>query len=104
MKPSFNNFLGSATPVVTENETDKRALLEFKAKIIDDHFGVMHSWNNTIPFCQWHVVSCGHRHQRITKLDLRSIKLVGSISPFIGNLSFLRVLNLENNSFHQAIP
>ncbi|EOY17837.1 LRR receptor-like serine/threonine-protein kinase, putative [Theobroma cacao] len=98
------NLLGSAAPVVTGNETDLRALLEFKAKILNDHFRVMRSWNNTIHFCQWYGVTCGHRHQRVTMLDLGSLKLVGSISPFIGNLSFLRVLNLENNSFNQAIP
>ncbi|XP_021295879.1 probable LRR receptor-like serine/threonine-protein kinase At3g47570 isoform X2 [Herrania umbratica] len=64
----------------------------------------MHSWNNTIHFCQWYGVTCGRRHQRVTLLNLRSLKLVGSISPFIGNLSFLRLLNLESNSFNQAIP
>ncbi|XP_022764250.1 probable LRR receptor-like serine/threonine-protein kinase At3g47570 [Durio zibethinus] len=97
-------LLGSAIPVVNGNETDRRALFEFKAKIIDDHFGVMRSWNNSNHFCQWYGVACGRRHQRVTMLDLGSLKLVGSISPFIGNLSFLRLLNLENNSFNQAIP
>ncbi|KAK6271181.1 hypothetical protein POUND7_008279 [Theobroma cacao] len=105
MKPSFNNFLGSATPVVTENETDKRALLEFKAKIIDDHFGVMHLWNNTIPFCQWHGVTCGHRHQRITKLDLRSIKIQGSLPLDLGiTMSCIETLAVADNQFTGPIP
>lgn len=30
--------------------------------------------------------------------------LVGSISPYIGNLSFLTVIDLRNNSLHGSIP
>ncbi|CAN6568465.1 unnamed protein product [Malus baccata var. baccata] len=86
------------------NGTDKLALLEFKARITTDPFGVMSSWNETIHFCQWHGVTCGHRHERITMLTLRSLKLGGSISPHVGNLSFLREFNLLNNSFSQEIP
>ncbi|EEF28405.1 serine-threonine protein kinase, plant-type, putative, partial [Ricinus communis] len=41
---------------------------------------------------------------RVTKLDLRSLKLAGSISPSVGNLSFLRELNLRNNSFSHEFP
>ncbi|KAM3685815.1 hypothetical protein ACJW31_11G147600 [Castanea mollissima] len=64
----------------------------------------MTSWNDSIHFCRWQGVTCGRRHQRVTKLDLQSSKLVGSISPHIGNLSFLRNLSLFNNSFHYEIP
>ncbi|KDP44944.1 hypothetical protein JCGZ_01444 [Jatropha curcas] len=86
------------------NETDQLALLEFKAKVTDDPLGVMNSWNVSIHFCQWYGVTCGHRHQRVTVLDLSSLKLAGTISPHIGNLSFLRILNLPNNSLTQEIP
>ncbi|XP_028954670.1 probable LRR receptor-like serine/threonine-protein kinase At3g47570 [Malus domestica] len=86
------------------NETDRLALLEFKASITNDPFGVMTSWNETIHFCHWYGVSCGRRHQRVTRLDLRSSKLSGSISPHVGNLSFLRRIHLHNNSFSNQIP
>nr|XP_008376279.1 probable LRR receptor-like serine/threonine-protein kinase At3g47570 [Malus domestica] len=86
------------------NETDKLALLEFKARITSDPFGIMTSWNETIHFCHWYGVTCGHRHKRITMLKLRSLKLGGSISPHVGNLSFLRVFSLINNSFRHQIP
>ena len=85
------------------NETDRLALLEFKSKISDDPLGVMSSWNDSIHFCQWKGVSCGRRHQRVIVLDLQSQNLVGSISPNVGNLSFLWKLNLENNSFYNEI-
>ncbi|XP_022764486.1 probable LRR receptor-like serine/threonine-protein kinase At3g47570 [Durio zibethinus] len=98
------NLLGLATHVVSGNDTDQQALLEFKAKITGDQLGVMQSWNSSMHFCQWHGVTCGHRHRRVTRLELQYLKLVGFVSPYIGNLSFLRVLNLGDNSFHNEIP
>ncbi|OMO50327.1 hypothetical protein CCACVL1_30503 [Corchorus capsularis] len=86
------------------NETDHQALLELKAKITGDPLGVMPLWNNSVQFCQWYGVTCSRRRQRVTNLQLPSLKLMGALSPFIGNLSFLRVLNLQNNSFSHAIP
>jgi Leucine-rich repeat (LRR) protein len=94
----------SATYGIVGNETDRHALLQFKAKIISDPFMVLSSWNDTTHFCQWHGVTCGRRHQRVTELRLGSQKLVGSISPSIGNLSFLRFLISQNNSFSHEIP
>ncbi|KAB1226147.1 hypothetical protein CJ030_MR1G023904 [Morella rubra] len=86
------------------NETDGLALLQFKAKVFSDPFMILSSWNDTVHYCQWHGVTCGRRHQRVTELRLTSQKLMGSISPFVGNLSFLRSLYLENNSFTHQIP
>jgi Leucine-rich repeat (LRR) protein len=88
----------------SNNETDRLALLELKSMITQDPFGAMSSWNASIHFCQWQGVTCGRRHQRVTVLNLQSQKLVGSISPHVGNLSFLRNLTLQNNSFHNEIP
>ncbi|KAL6131848.1 hypothetical protein ACLB2K_070221 [Fragaria x ananassa] len=88
------------------NETDRLALLSIKAQIHQDpNRPVMSSWNESTHFCMWYGVTCSRRHlQRVTKLDLRSLKLSGSISPHIGNLSFLRDLRLYNNSLTNKIP
>ncbi|KAL4600613.1 hypothetical protein ACB092_11G211800, partial [Castanea dentata] len=86
------------------NETDRLALLEFKAKITHDPLQVLSSWNDSIHFCQWRGVTCGRRHQRVIALDLQFSKLVGSISPHVGNLSFLKKLSLAGNNFHNEIP
>ncbi|KAK3428771.1 hypothetical protein EUGRSUZ_E00240, partial [Eucalyptus grandis] len=86
------------------NITDKLALLAFKATITMDPFEALNSWNHTTDHCQWHGVMCGRLHHRVTGLDLQALKLSGSISPHIGNLSFLRVLILFNNSFYHEIP
>ncbi|KAB2032899.1 hypothetical protein ES319_D05G410100v1 [Gossypium barbadense] len=98
------NWCGLTSPVVRGNDTDQEALLQFKAKITGDQLKVMTSWNNTIHFCQWRGVSCGRKHRRVTKLELQFLKLSGSLSPYIGNLSFLKELNLEENSFYNEIP
>ncbi|CAL5322664.1 unnamed protein product [Camellia sinensis] len=86
------------------NETDRLSLLAIKAKIIEDPLYVLSSWNDSIHFCQWQGVTCSRRHQRVTALDLHSQELVGSISPHLGNLSFLRELLIQNNSFGDEIP
>ncbi|KAG8644354.1 putative receptor-like protein kinase At3g47110 [Manihot esculenta] len=88
----------------SSNETDQLALLKFKEGISSDPHQVFNSWNHSLPFCQWHGITCSGRHYRVTSLVLKGYNLIGSISPYIGNLSFLRVLNLQNNSFNGEIP
>ncbi|PRQ56370.1 putative non-specific serine/threonine protein kinase [Rosa chinensis] len=103
-----NSFMQPNHPLTTKpegNVTDRLALLAIKAQIQHDPNQVTSSWNESIHFCQWHGITCSRRHgQRVTKLELGSLALVGSISPHIENLSFLRVLNLQNNSFTHQIP
>ncbi|MBA0629676.1 hypothetical protein Godav_024193 [Gossypium davidsonii] len=96
--------LATASPLVRGNDTDQQALLQFKAKITGDQLNIMDSWNRSIHFCQWIGVTCGRKHPRVTKLKLRILKLSGSLSPYIGNLSFLRELDLVGNSFYNQIP
>ncbi|KAM7491932.1 hypothetical protein LguiA_034853 [Lonicera macranthoides] len=86
------------------NETDLLALRAIKSKIIYDPKGVLGLWNDSFHHCKWEGVTCGHRHKRVTGLDLSSRGLVGSLSPYIGNLSFLRVIQLNNNTLEGEIP
>ncbi|CAL5429460.1 unnamed protein product [Camellia sinensis] len=86
------------------NETDHQALFSIKDMILGDPLCILSSWNHSIHFCNWHGVSCGCRHQRVTVLNLPSLGLVGPLSPYIGNLTFLRMIDLSKNSFHGEIP
>ena len=86
------------------NETDRQALLAFKTQISHDPENVFSSWNDSLHFCEWEGVICGHKHRRVTILDLQSRGLVGSLSPFIGNLSFIREIVLFNNTIGGKIP
>ncbi|KAK8277351.1 hypothetical protein V6Z12_D10G261200 [Gossypium hirsutum] len=96
--------LATASPLVRGNDTDQQALIQFKAKITGDQLNIMESWNSSIHFCQWIGVTCGRKHPRVTKLKLRVLKLSGSLSPYIVNLSFLKELDLAGNSFYNQIP
>ncbi|KAA8535542.1 hypothetical protein F0562_030540 [Nyssa sinensis] len=83
------------------NFTDQHALLAFKTEIKIDPNNILGSnWNTTTNFCNWVGVSCSRRRQRVRALELGHMGLQGTISPYVGNLSFLVRLNLRNNSFH----
>ncbi|KAL0678507.1 hypothetical protein Bca4012_006488 [Brassica carinata] len=97
------DMLCAQTIRLTE-ETDKQALLEFKAHVSETNRVVLDSWNDSLPLCMWTGVKCGSKHRRVTGVDLGGLKLTGIVSPFIGNLSFLRSLNLADNFFRGAIP
>ncbi|KAI9157849.1 hypothetical protein LWI28_029018 [Acer negundo] len=88
-------FVSSITTFTTRNlahnQTDEVELRAFKSKITRDPQGVLDSWNDYSHFCEWEGITCGRMHRRVTVLNLTSKGLSGSLSPYIGNLSFLRV-------------
>ncbi|PPD79668.1 hypothetical protein GOBAR_DD23406 [Gossypium barbadense] len=114
MEKSRTKFLLSLVAVITlvsmsftlamaalGNETDRLALLALKDELVG---GGLLSWNASLHFCEWQGVRCGGQHQRDIGLSLAGMKLGGSISPSIRNLSFLREVNFSNNSLKGIIP
>ncbi|XP_031122475.1 putative receptor-like protein kinase At3g47110 [Ipomoea triloba] len=102
---TYSSFVSSSAPLYS-NETDRLALLELKHRISDDSNNgvVLNSWNDSVHHCDWPGVSCGHRHPRVGALRVPEVGLVGTISPHIGNLTFLRVLDLYSNKLYGEIP
>ncbi|XP_059462698.1 LRR receptor-like serine/threonine-protein kinase EFR [Corylus avellana] len=88
------------------NFTDQSSLLAFNSKITSgpNETVLAGNWSTTTNFCDWIGVSCSRRGQRVIALDLSYMGLQGTISPHIGNLSFLVYLNLRNNSFFGSLP
>ncbi|CAM8955354.1 unnamed protein product [Rhodiola kirilowii] len=101
-------FCLSARLTAFSNETDMLALLALKNGFLDDIGNdiplPLSSWNASLHFCQWPGVTCGRRHQRVTALDLAEQHLTGTLSPHIGNLTFLRFLNLSNCNIKGVVP
>ncbi|XP_058224529.1 putative receptor-like protein kinase At3g47110 isoform X2 [Rhododendron vialii] len=100
----FTLAMSGTSGLPMSNETDRQALLAIKDFVQGDAFPVFRSWNHSILFCKWDGVECGRKHQRVTILDLSSRGLVGSLSPHVGNLTFLRTIDLGDNDFHGTIP
>ncbi|CAM8992821.1 unnamed protein product [Rhodiola kirilowii] len=98
----------SASFFSEENENDRAALMamrdEFIGSGIPPNGSALKSWNTSLHFCLWKGIRCGKRHKRVTFVILEKEKLDGVMSPFIGNLTFLRGLYLTNNSLHGEIP
>ncbi|XP_059291107.1 probable LRR receptor-like serine/threonine-protein kinase At3g47570 [Lycium ferocissimum] len=99
----ITSFVCLSMALCRGNDTDQQALLAFKGAI-NDPFGYTKTWNVSTHFCQWPGVTCGRKHIRVIKLNIPNQNLNGPLSPFIGNMSFLRSLYLSNNSFHGEIP
>uniref|UniRef100_A0A0D9XTD0 Receptor kinase-like protein Xa21 n=1 Tax=Leersia perrieri TaxID=77586 RepID=A0A0D9XTD0_9ORYZ len=85
---------------------DELALLSFKSSLLSQGDSLLlASWNTSSQHCTWPCVVCGRRHpDRVVKLLLPSSKLSGTISPSLGNLSFLKKLDLNSNHLSGEIP
>ncbi|XP_060183466.1 probable LRR receptor-like serine/threonine-protein kinase At3g47570 [Lycium barbarum] len=97
----YFSFSLSAT---SSNETDLQALLAFQNFITNPSHFLARNWTKNTSFCSWFGVTCSTKRQRVVALALPNLQLQGTISPSLANLSFLRELNLGNNSFHGGIP
>ncbi|XP_022768688.1 putative receptor-like protein kinase At3g47110 [Durio zibethinus] len=95
-------FMESATSTIV---TDKEALLSFKSQISSSEFpNPLSQWEQNLSPCNWTGVLCNKLNTRVIALNISGFNLAGSISPHIGNLSFLRSLELQGNRLSGALP
>ncbi|XP_054778410.1 receptor kinase-like protein Xa21 [Prosopis cineraria] len=83
---------------------DKYALLALKSSITSDPYNFLANWSVSSP-CNWIGVTYNTTHHgRIHSLNLVGMNLKGTISPQLGNLSFLVELDLSNKNLNGQIP
>ncbi|KAI8529361.1 hypothetical protein RHMOL_Rhmol12G0219500 [Rhododendron molle] len=85
-------------------ETDRPTLVEFKKTITADPNSRLSNWNDSTHVCYFTGVVCNKEHHRVWQLNLNDSGIVGPLSPFISNLTHLRVLELVNNHLSAEIP
>lgn len=91
-------------PGSSHGSDDKLSLLSFKSLLLDPA-GLLASWNSSNYLCSWRGVVCDLRHpERVIALQMNSFGLAGRISPSLGNLSFIREIDLGNNHLEGQIP
>ena len=66
--------------------------------------GARLNWSQVTPIEQWQGVRLSGSPRRVTGLDLKSMRLAGTIPADLGNLSMLTSLNLRNNGLTGSIP
>ncbi|XP_042033882.1 LRR receptor-like serine/threonine-protein kinase FLS2 isoform X2 [Salvia splendens] len=97
-------LITSSSPF-SNSTTDQDALLAFKNAIILDSDSILISnWSANASVCSWTGVSCSLDHQRVTALNFSGFLLHGTISPHLGNLTFLQSLDMSSNNFTGSIP
>ncbi|KAE8695197.1 putative Spliceosomal U5 snRNP-specific 15 kDa protein [Hibiscus syriacus] len=90
-------------PLLSALNDEGLALLSFKQSLQGDTGSYLINWNSSDPNpCSWHGVS--GRNHKVHALVVPNIGLSGYLSPALVNLSSIRHVNLENNSFHGMLP
>ena len=102
---SLHCFVSSLTADTKNITTDQYALIAFKSLITLDPYNTLaNSWSTSSSVCSWVGVTCDERHNRVHSLNLTNMGLRGTVSPNLGNLSFLVIVDLKNNSFGGQLP
>ncbi|XP_057949233.1 LRR receptor-like serine/threonine-protein kinase FLS2 [Malania oleifera] len=91
-------------PAEPSLEIEIKALKAFKNSICSDPFGALADWNDTNHHCNWSGIACDPSSNHVISISLVRKNLRGKISPFLGNITSLQVLDLTSNSFMGHIP
>ncbi|XP_045824641.1 putative receptor-like protein kinase At3g47110 [Trifolium pratense] len=103
----YNNLLVGVSSTTLSITTDTEALISLKSQLSNNDTSNSHSlssWSQNSSPCNWTGVLCDKHNQRVIGLDLSGFGLSGNLSPYIGNLSSLQSLQLQDNQLIGIIP
>ncbi|XP_073017245.1 probable inactive receptor-like protein kinase At3g56050 [Primulina eburnea] len=81
------------------------ALLRIKEKVLSDPYGALSNWKGEVGVenpCSWVGVGCSEGY--VVALNLKDLRLTGTLAPDIGNLVHVKYIILRNNSLSGVIP
>ncbi|GAU47369.1 hypothetical protein TSUD_403720 [Trifolium subterraneum] len=83
---------------------DGEALINFRTAITSSN-GILLQWRPEDPDpCKWKGVKCDPKTKRVAHLILSSHNLIGYLSPDLGKLEHLKVIDLHFNNLYGIIP
>ncbi|GER32532.1 leucine-rich repeat receptor-like protein kinase [Striga asiatica] len=85
------------------NRSERSALLSLKAQWGDPH-GLLQSWNDTSPHCDWPGIQCSAAGGAVAALILNNFNLSGGVPDSMSSLESLTVLDLGFNYFAGKFP
>ncbi|KAG6583310.1 putative LRR receptor-like serine/threonine-protein kinase, partial [Cucurbita argyrosperma subsp. sororia] len=100
-------LVGATEPVTHPSEVD--ALRDIKRSLFDPN-GNLSNWNRGDPcISNWTGVLCDNttlddNYRHVTELQLLNMSLSGNLSPALGRLSYLKVLDFMWNEINGEIP
>lgn len=72
---------------------------------LHDPYNVLENWDITsVDPCSWRMITCSPDGGYVSVLGLPSQSLSGTLSPWIGNLTNLQSVLLQNNAISGPIP
>lgn len=84
---------------------DEISLKKFMSGIVSDPENSLASWRSSnVSCCDWSGIVCNNVSRKVIEIHLNRSSLGGTISPAIGNLSDLKILDLSENFFVGHIP
>ncbi|XP_078171569.1 protein NSP-INTERACTING KINASE 1-like [Carex rostrata] len=100
---SLSWFSSSALLSPTGVNFEVQALMGVKESLKDPH-GVLVNWDkDAVDPCTWNMVLCSPQNF-VINLGIPSQNLSGTLSPSIGNLTNLKILQLQSNNITGPIP
>jgi hypothetical protein len=100
----YHRYIGQHDSVCRERMSEVEILdLFYDSLNGDEWFNASYFWTKGEPACEREGVECNAEGQ-VTKIVLPSLGLRGPITPQLGSLSELQVLNLSNNHLTGFLP